>query len=166
MELKLFGVFATLSGAPLLMARTIFYSLHTTRTRCDMLKALAHAVLGGAEPEDLEHPLNKLDNLLRRINRSAGKRNAYVHDAWLAPVTDDKATAQLRLSGASSHGEIEEVKPKDMLQLAKKAEDYSDELARWIGAIEDKVRALLEIHRKQQFLALELTRTGTPRRKS
>src|SRR6266478_8508221 len=88
MEFKLFGVFATLTGAPPQMSRTIFCSLRTTRARCDLVKELAHAVLGKADETDTDHPLHKLDRLLSAINRSAKKRNAYVHDVWMAPITD------------------------------------------------------------------------------
>src|ERR1700732_4661823 len=72
MELKMFGVFASLTGAPLLMSRTIFYSLHTTRAGADMLMSLARSVLGKAPNGDTEHPINKLETLLAAIGRSAG----------------------------------------------------------------------------------------------
>jgi hypothetical protein len=166
MELKLFGVFASLTGAPLLMSRTIFYSLHTTRARCDMVMALANAVLGKADESDTDHPVNTLKRLLSAINRSASKRNAYVHDTWIAPHDHEDATAQLRLSGSDSRGQIEETKPRDLAQLANQARVHSDSLARWVTAIDDKLPGLLEIHRKQQSLALELIRTGTPRKRS
>jgi hypothetical protein len=165
MELKLFGVFTSLTGAPPLMSRTIFYSLHTTRARCEMVNALAKAVLGKADKEDPDHPLHTLDRLLSAINRSAAKRNAYIHDTWMAPVTDENATAQLRLSG-EGHGELQEVQSRDLLQLAQQARAHADSLARWVTAIDDKLSALIEIHRKQQSLALELIRSGTPRRKN
>jgi hypothetical protein len=166
MELKLFGVFASLTGAPLLMSRTIFYSLHTTRARCDVVMALAKSVLGKADETDTEHPINTLDKLLRAINRSATKRNAYIHDTWIAPSAHVEATAQLRLSGAESHGELQETEPRDLVQLGKQARVHADALARWVTAIDDKLPALLEIHRKQQSLALELIRTNTPRKKN
>jgi hypothetical protein len=165
MELKMFGIFASLTGAPLLMSRTIFYSLHTTRARSDMLMSLARAVLGTVPEGDVDHPLNKLETLLAAINRSAGKRNAYVHDAWVAPITDAEVTAQLRLSGDVSHGELGEKKPGDLSQLAQQARKYADQLAHWIQGIDDKLPALLDIHRKQQSLALALMRTGTPRKR-
>jgi hypothetical protein len=165
MEFKLFGVFTSLTGAPPLMSRTIFYSLHTTRTRCDLVMALARAVLGNADEDDTEHAINTLDRLLQAINRSAGKRNAYIHDVWQAPQTDSEATAQLRLSG-EGHGKLKQIEPRDLEQLARQARAHATALARWVTAIDDKLAALLEIYRKQKSLALELIRLGTPRKKS
>jgi hypothetical protein len=131
-----------------------------------MVMALANAVLGKAEELDTEHPINTLKRLLSAINRSASKRNAYIHDTWIAPHNQVTATAQLRLSGSDSRGQLEETKPNDLVQLAKQARVHSDSLARWVTAIDDKLSALLEIHRQQQSLALELIRTNTPRRRN
>jgi hypothetical protein len=127
--------------------------------------ALAKAVLGNADKEDVTDPVNALDRLLSAINRSAAKRNAYIHDTWLSLAGDSAITAQLRLSG-QGHGEIKEIEPKDLQQLATQARSHADALARWARVMESKLNALLEIHRKQQSLALALIRSGTPPKRS
>src|ERR1700722_10261487 len=113
MELRMFAVFATLTDAPIQISRAIFYELNATRTRTEMLKAVAVAALG------IGHDYNDLDTLLGKINKTARKRNAYIHDAWSLPITDDTSTAQIRFSGDDPSGELEQIDSKDLRQLGK-----------------------------------------------
>jgi hypothetical protein len=154
MELRMFAVFATLTDAPPRISRAIFYELNAIRTRMEMLKAVAISVIGpGKEFDDL-------DALLGKINKTARRRNAYVHDPWSLPITDPTSAAQIRLSGDDPSGELEEIDWKDLRQIAKQTREWADQLVRWINRVESKLPALHKKLREQPSLALALKRKG------
>jgi hypothetical protein len=120
-------------------------------------------VLGAPGKDDDAHPVSHLRKLLKAINRSAAKRNAYVHDAWVSPTNDAAATAQIRLSGEESHGEVEQINSADLMQLANQARIHADNLVKWIAGVDPSLPALLEKHRGQTALELALKRRDFPR---
>ena len=154
MELRMFALFATLTDAPLKVSRAIFYEMNSTRARTQMLEAVARAVI----PDEEE--CTKLSNLLAKINKSARKRNGYVHDAWALPVTDDGAAAQMRLSGDAPSGTLEQIDLMDLCQLAGQIRQWADQLVRWVRAIDPALPAWHERLRRQPALALALKRRG------
>jgi hypothetical protein len=152
LELRMFAVFASLTGAPIRVSQAIFYELNATRTRAEMVKAVARAVLKKGSDCD------NLDALLGKINKTAKKRNAYVHDVWSLPTTDKESALQMRLSGDDPSGKLDEIDLKDLLQLAKQTREWSDRLVRWINAVDPKLPALHETLRAQRGLLLALKR--------
>ncbi len=154
LELRMFGVFATLTDAPLPISRAIFYELTATRGRSQMVAAVASAVLGGG------NELTGLKELLAKIDKTAKKRNAYIHDPYANPTDHPSASAQIRLSGDDAAGQLEEIESKDLLQLASQVRTWSDALVQWINSVQQMLPPLHERLRAQQALALVLKRRG------
>ncbi len=141
LEYRMFVVFRIISDTPTAMARAIFYSLHATRNRTDLVRKVAAMIFRGNELAELE--LESLDDLCDRIDKTGTKRNKYIHDPWIADPSDEHAAAQMRLGGRDIHGEGIRVKKKDLTQLIAQIQKWTEELFAWQKRVDPMLSTLL-----------------------
>jgi hypothetical protein len=154
LEFRLFALFALFSGAPLPLARAMFYSQRTTRARLDILLAIAPLILRRRRGQGATPELKKLKKLLGGIGQIAGKRNAYVHDPWGGYSETDKRAFQLRLGGKEVHGRYAPVNRREIARLTDKIETKRLSLLRLYRSLAVKMPALHERLGKPQSLTL------------
>src|ERR1700738_4595895 len=96
LEVQMFCLFNRLSDLPVALARASFYSHRSTRDRGDLILATAKMVLQGSQKRTAAY--ESLRKLLRSINRTASKRNSYIHDPWAMEPDRPETVCQMRLS--------------------------------------------------------------------
>jgi hypothetical protein len=137
LEWRLFCLFSRLSDLPVALARASFYTHHSTRNRTALVLRTAAMVLRGSQKR--EAVAKALERRIQKINRTAAKRNAYIHDPWAMTPGIFESTCQLRLSGAGLHGEGERVRGRDINQLTNQILVHVDA----IHGIEDRISPIL-----------------------
>jgi hypothetical protein len=129
LEWRMFALYSLMSGVPNAIACATFYSHHNTSNRAVLVQRIAAMVLHGSS--ELDTVRTELSRLMLSINRATIKRNAYIHDPWIADLANPTRTiSQFRLSEPNVHGEGVRVNGKDISQL-------TDQIVAWIESLRD-----------------------------
>jgi hypothetical protein len=162
LEWRLFALFNRLSALPTALARASFYSHHSTRNRCALVLSTAAMVLRDSQKREAAY--KALAKRLDRINRTAAKRNAYIHDPWAMVPSDLTSVCQMRLSGKNIHGEGERVRGRDLAQLSNQIIAHADA----VHDLEDRIAPLLSASHEKldrtRSVTLVFPKTRRPRR--
>ena len=142
LEWALFCLFHRLSDQPTALARASFYSHFSTRSRAELVLSAASMVLRGSQKREAAY--KALDKLLKRVNRTAKKRNAYIHDPWAMEPIKPETTCQMRLSGGELEGQGEHVAEKDLFQLTQQIAVWGERIQDFDQRIAPLVPASLE----------------------
>jgi hypothetical protein len=120
LEFTMFQLFRDFLRADLNMARIVFYGLTAFRTKSEMTLSLARV--------RYKHnsDVAALEDLLKRISKTANKRNQYIHDLWCTDV--DKDACQFRWGTKAAAIEASKIKVQDIEQLTAQIRHWSDEL--------------------------------------
>lgn len=165
-EYNIFRIFCLLTDLPIPLARAIFYSQRTTRTRIDAVFAVAPIILRKIKGTGTTADLKRLRSMLGRIGNLAGERNKYVHDTWGSTSESSPRAFQFRLSGNELHGRYQRVTKADISGLIERIETQRMALSRFASRIAPKMPALHEKLGKPPVLVLEFsTKDIRPRRK-
>jgi hypothetical protein len=150
-------IFELMSGSPPAVARSTFYAIDSTRGRREMLMAIGHVLFNEHKSE-----LNILDDTLRRVGRTAGQRNKYVHDTWGVANTPKHEIFQMRMSAPGETGTMEEVTVPDMKSTSEHIKKLAGELNDFRERIKPMTSSLLEKYRKLPGLGLVYVPKGHP----
>jgi hypothetical protein len=124
LESTLFHLFLPLTHADINAARILFYNLTAFRTKSEMTLSLAK--MRYRHNKDV----TELEDLLKRINKSATKRNHYIHDLW---CTDrDLDACQFRWGNKAASVEASKIQVRDIEQLTNQLGLWADELDKFI----------------------------------
>ena len=137
LEFRMFCLFNRLSDLPVALARASFYSHRSTRDRGDLILTTAKMVLRGSQKREAAY--TTLVKLLRSVNRTASKRNAYIHDPWAMEPDSPETVCQMRLSGSNLHGLGQRVSQKDLSQLTDQIVIWTNQLR----SLDDRIAPLL-----------------------
>ena len=132
-EYRVFAFFVAITGIPITLARATFYSHFNTRGRIDLLLSVAGMVLlkdGSRTPEFLE-----LEDILKRVGKTAKRRNTYIHDPWAAWDKFPHEVFQMKLGGKGLQGEGTAIKKKDIAALITQIQALSGELFALYGRL-------------------------------
>lgn len=162
LEWRLFSLFSRLSDLPVALARASFFSHHSTRNRTTLILVTAAMVLRGSQKREAAH--KALQKRVARVNRTAGKRNAYVHDPWAMKPSDLASVCQLRLGGKDIHGEGERVRGRDLFQLTNQIVAHADAIHDLEDRIAPMLSASLETLERTRSVTLVFPKTKRPRR--
>jgi len=160
-EWRMFCLFVRLSDTPVAIARATFYSHHNAANRASMVEATAAMVLRGT-PE-LDAALADLRALLTSINRSARKRNAYIHDPWAMEPDKPGTICQLRMGGSHINARGARVAEKDLRQLGIQFDEYAEQLHDFDERIAPLLPASLGTLDRTRSVSLEFAPTRFPR---
>lgn len=157
LEFQIFTLFAALSGAPTVIARAIFYSIESFRSRVEMTKAVGAAVLSGTRH------LEELDDVL---DLRSGERNQFVHDLWATAQGESRLTVmQFRLRNPEATDDAERVRLKEILDARDRITARAERLNDFIHRIVPELPPLLEKLPRQLSLTLAFsTRDARQRR--
>lgn len=161
LEFRMFCLFNRLSDLPVALARASFYSHRSTRDRGDLILTTAKMVLQGSQKREAAYTV--LVKLLRSINRTASKRNAYIHDPWAMEPDRPETVCQMRLSGSDLHGLGQLVSQKDLLQLTDQIVVWTNQLRALDDRMAPLLRASLGKLDRTRFVTLAFEKTK-PRR--
>jgi hypothetical protein len=156
LEWQLYLLFENMSGSPPAIARSIFYAIDSNRGRREMISGIAGVLLDSQSDKDI------LDDILRRIGKTAGQRNKYVHDTWGAAETVNQEVFQMRMSESGPVGKMQQVTLPDLTGAVDHTNKLTDELFKHRQKIAPKLPALLEKYRKLPGLGLEYAPKGHP----
>ena len=120
LEFTLFQQFRNFLRADINMARIVFYGLTAFRTKSEM--TLSMAKVRYKHPSDVA----ALEDLLKRINKTANKRNQYIHDLWCTDI--DKDACQFRWGNKAAAIDASKIDLKDITQLTTQIRHWSNEL--------------------------------------
>ena len=155
LEWQMYLVFEQMCGAPHAIARSAFYALESNRGKREMVLAVSKTVL------EKQADRSVLEDILRRIGRTAGQRNRYVHDTWCVASTQKQEVFQLRLSNAESERrDMDEVKTDDLTAATAQIQKLSEELNAFRNRVAGALPALLEKLRARPGLALVYAKKG------
>lgn len=154
LEWQMYNVFQELCGAPVQLARASFYAIDSNRGRREILASVAAIVLKGRSD------LSVLDNILRRIGKSAGQRNKYVHDTWCVASTGSVKVFQLRLGVEEGSRDMDEVSLEDLKAATDQFNKLSEELYEFRARVAPSLPALLDKLRSLPVLPLVFARKG------
>jgi hypothetical protein len=157
LEFRMFCLFNRLSDLPVALARASFYSHRSTRDRGDLILTTAKMVLRGSQKREAAYTV--LAKLLRSINRTAGKRNAYIHDPWAMEPDRPETVCQMRLSGSDLHGLGHLVSQKDLSQLTDQIVVWTNQLRSLDDRVAPLLRASLGKLDRTRFVALAFEKT-------
>jgi hypothetical protein len=139
LEWRMFALYSLMNGTPIAIARAAFYSPHNTSNRAILVQRTAAMVLRGSPELDIAR--TELSRLMLSINHATKKRNAYIHDPWVADLSNPTQTiSQLHLNSSDVHGEGARVCKKDISQL-------TDEIVAWTDALQDFDRRISSLLR-------------------
>jgi hypothetical protein len=157
LEFRMFCLFNRLSDLPVALARASFYSHRSTRDRADLILTTAKMVLQGSQKRKAAYVV--LVKLLRSINRTASKRNAYIHDPWAMEPDKPDTVCQMRLSGSDLHGTGQRVSQKDLSQLTGQIVVWTEQLRSFDVRISPLLRASLAKLDRTRSVTLEFAKT-------
>jgi hypothetical protein len=142
LEWRMFALYSLMSGTPIAIAHPAFYSHHNTSNRAILVQRTAAMVLRGS-PE-LDTARTQLSRLMLSVNRATKRRNAYIHDPWVADLSNPTQTvSQFRLNSSDVHGEGARVSKKDISQLTDEIVGWTDSLREFDERISSLLRASL-----------------------
>lgn len=117
----MYHFYELLSGSPPQVARASFGAVESNRGKREMLMAVGRAVLPATEA-------NILEDILRRVGKSATQRNKYVHDTWGVAQTQKHEIFQVRFSDKDGAGTMEEVRVNDLETARQQIRKLASEL--------------------------------------
>jgi hypothetical protein len=161
LEFRMFCLFNRLSDLPVALARASFYSHRSTRDRGELILTTAKMVLRDSQKRQAAHAV--LVKLIRSINRTASKRNAYIHDPWAMEPDKPETVCQMRLSGDDLHGKGQRVSQKDLSQLTDQIVVWTDQLRSLDDRIAPLLRASLGRLDRTRSLTLALAKADSRR---
>jgi hypothetical protein len=161
LEFRVFCLFSRLSDLPIALARASFYSHRSTRDRGELILTTAKMVLRDSQKREAAHVV--LVKLVRSINRTASKRNAYIHDPWGMEPDKPEAVCQMRLSGGDLYGLGQHVSQKDLSQLTDQIVVWTEQLRALDARITPLLRASFAKLDRTQSLALAFAKTDSRR---
>lgn len=162
LEFAVFRLFEVMTGLPVPMARSIYYSARTTAARLELVRSVAVIVLRKRQPKKMFRPHMLGDALalqkrvlrhLGDIGRIAGDRNKFVHDPWVGEYPSRKLY-QLRLGGKEIHGHYEPVRLRDVKKLTATIGTKAVALGKLHNVLAPKMLPLLDILELQHELFL------------
>jgi hypothetical protein len=163
LEWRLFCLFARLSDLPTALARASFYSHRSTRNRTDLILTTAAMVLRGSQKREAAH--KALQARFKRINRTAAKRNAYIHDPWAMVPSDLESVCQMRLTGDDIHARGEPVRGRDIAALTDSIVVHTERLHDLENRIVPLLSASLGKLYRTRSITLAFAKTRRRRRK-
>lgn len=155
-EWHMYLLFELISGSPPAVARSTFYAIDSNRGRREILLGVARLLL------DKQSDKSILEDILRRIGRTAGQRNKYVHDTWGVASTQKHEIFQMRMSAIGATGTMEQVTIPDMKNTIDHIKKLAEELHDFRNRISSNIPALLEKYRKLPGLGLQYAPKGHP----
>jgi hypothetical protein len=161
LEYRLFALYHLLSDMPVPLARASFYAHHSTRNRTELILSTAAMVLRGSQKREAAYAA--LEKLFKSIKRTAGKRNAYIHDPWGMIPGDMDSVCQLRLSGKDIHGEGQHVNGKDLSQLSDQIVSLTRRVHAFDSRVDPMLSASLGKFDRTRSVTLAFARTGRRR---
>ncbi|MCP2207457.1 hypothetical protein [Bradyrhizobium diazoefficiens] len=162
LEFAVFRLFEVMTGLPVPMARSIYYSARTTAARLELVRSVAVIVLRKRQPKKMFRPHMLGDALalqkrvlqhLGDIGRIAGDRNKFVHDPW-AGQYPSRRLYQLRLGGKEIYGHYEPVRLRDVKRLTTFIEGKAVALGKLHNVLAPKMPPLHSILELQHELLL------------
>jgi hypothetical protein len=156
LEWQMYLLFQLMSGSPPAIARGTFYAIDSTRGRREIISGIAGILLDKASDKSV------LDDILRRVGRTSGQRNKYVHDTWGVASTQNHEIFQMRMSGLGETGTMEQIAVSDMKATADHIRKLAGELNDFRDRIYASIPALLEKYRKLPGLGLQYAPKGHP----
>jgi hypothetical protein len=155
LEWTMYHLFELMSGSPPAVARSIWNAIESTRGRREMVSGI------GAVLIDNDSEKNILEDVLRRIGKTAGQRNKFVHDTWAVVDSQKHEICQIRDQSDATQ-KMEEVTIPDMQNAVAHISKLNDELGAFRERIRPKVPAWLEKYRKLPGLGLVYAPKGHP----
>lgn len=159
-EWRVFAFYVAITGIPVALARATFYSHFNTRGRIELLKAVATIVLRRNDEPIPE--IAELEDLLKRLSKTADKRNKYIHNPWSAWDEMPSEVFQMDLGGRGIMGEGRSVKKQDLTQLIASIQDQNETLFTLYHRILPLLPTLQQKLDKQRNLPLVFARTHIP----
>jgi hypothetical protein len=162
LEFALFRLFRHVSGLPLAVARSVFYSQVTNASRVGLIHATYSPLLTrNYKPTAINRRIKKL---LDRLAPLANERNRYVHDPW-ARRDHGNRIAQFVLKMRGSHGEIRLVRASDIFALTQKIHTAGKRIAKLTDQLSEKFAASRETLLKDRTLTLTYAKKPPPRQR-
>jgi DNA repair ATPase RecN len=155
LEWNMYLLFERISGSPPAIARSIWNAIESTRGRRDMVSGIGTVLI------DNDGEKNILDDILRRIGKTASQRNKYIHDTWGVANTQNHEIFQIRDQSDASQ-KMEQITIPDMQATAANIRKLADELNGFRERISEKVPSWLERYRKLPGLGLQYAPKGHP----
>lgn len=155
LEWNLYVLFEHICGSPPAIARSVWNAIESTRGRREMISGIGKTLI------DNESEKNILDDILRRIGKTSGQRNKYIHDTWGVASTQKHEIFQLR-DQSSDTKKMEQVTIPDMKATTEHIRKLSDEVHQFRARIDPKVPAWLDRYRKLPGLGLVYAPKGHP----
>ncbi len=155
LEWHMFLLFQFICGAPPAVARTTFYAIESNRGRREILKSVGGAVLSKQSHRDA------LDDILRRIGKTASVRNKYVHDTWGVAATQKHEIFQMRLSNPQTFQDMEEVTVSDLKTCCENIQKVTEALNDFREKVHPSLESSLRTLREQPGIALQFAKKGS-----
>src|SRR4051812_23379261 len=153
LELGMYRLFVLMTELPAHLATKMFYAIESNRARRELLLNTGKALL------EKDKDLSDLDNLLRRIGKTGGQRNKYIHDSWMVMISQKKARVwQMRVT----RGILQQVTIPDLKASADQIEKLTLGIKKFCEQIGPDVPALHEKLRKQRGVTLVYSPKGHP----
>ncbi|WP_147274981.1 hypothetical protein [Ferruginivarius sediminum] len=131
LEFRLLSLFQAVSGMNRDPARAIFYNLQSFRAKCDSIQAMARISLPSKTCE-------KIESFLKKVNKTAAKRNKYTHNPW---ATLDGEAGIWDLSHRASIPTLSAVKLKDLHQTTQQIYQWSDDMDTLVKTVSRQLRS-------------------------
>jgi hypothetical protein len=104
---------------------------------------------------------DELDDILRRIGKTASARNRYVHDTWGVAVTQKQEIFQMRLSNPQTLQDMEEVTVADLKTCCDNIQKVTAALNDFREKVRPSLEASLQTLREQPGIALRFAKKGS-----
>lgn len=159
-EFRIFAFFVRLTGMSPPIARACFYSHFNAKSRFNLLLSVATMLFSQSDKPLPE--LDELDKILAAINKTAQKRNKYIHDPWGAWDKQINSVFQVQLGGRELLGRGQNVKKNDLAQLTAQLQKHGDALYELYDRVRPLLPPLQEKLAQLQGLDLVFARTDIP----
>jgi hypothetical protein len=154
LEWHMYLIFDRMSGSPPALARSAFYAIESNRGRREMMLAVSRRALERATDRSV------LEDILRRVGKTASQRNKYVHDTWGIADTQKREVFQLRLGNDQTDRDMDEVTVPDLKATTDHIQKLAEELNFFRNRIAPLMSASLEKLRLQPGIALRFSKKG------
>jgi len=125
LEFQLLSLFNAVSGMDRNRSRAIFYNLQSFRAKCDAIQAMAEMSLP-------KQKRDQMDKLLKKVRKTANKRNKYIHNPW---ATLQGEAGIWDLSHKAYVPTLTAVSIKDLNQTTQQIYQWVDEIKNFADAI-------------------------------